>query len=101
MTEMMAIAMAAIKGAENMSHAPEAISMITIPTIVIMRDNQYPSFFDLTVLLRVPLNLSAIPISPKGISSKLNVAVAQPSGWKNDSGGKFTGEGSVIALVNQ
>jgi hypothetical protein len=62
---------------------------IVIPMITIARDSQYPMFEALILLLNVPLNRSAIPISPNGMTSKLYEAVDQCMGSQGGSGGRF------------
>lgn len=98
----MSIITAITRGAEYLNQSPDATPIIMIPTIIIRRDHQYPSF-DIDIrLLRVPLNLSAIPMSANGMTKMLYEAVPQFALSHGDSGGMFNSAGSPKStLVNQ
>ena len=85
MIETIKIIMATAKGGPYICQAPEATPSKVIPVTIMISVHQYPSFVDVTVLLRVPLNLSAIPINPNGSTNMLNEAVPQSMGLKGDS----------------
>jgi hypothetical protein len=63
------------KGGPYICQAPEATPSRVIPVMIMISVHQYPSFVYVTVLLRVPLNLSAIPVNLNGSTRKKSVEI--------------------------